>query len=90
MKELIERLKVCWCVLTHRNYAFFSCKDSAIKFNIVGGYEGLDGKGLAAYSSFSDRWFYTNSGKRTLENILWDTINDFSVKMIATTEMCDE
>jgi len=78
MTELFERLKVCWCVLTHRNYAFFSCKDSAIKFDIAGGYEGLDGNGLAAYSSFSNRWFYTNNGKRTLEKILWDVIGDFA------------
>lgn len=90
MKEFFERLKVCWCVLTHRNYAFFSCKDSAIKFNVAGHYQGLNDNGLAAYSSFSNMWFYTYTGKRTLENILWNTINDFSVKMIATTEMCDE
>lgn len=86
MKEFFERLKVCWCVLTHRNYVFFSCKNSAIKFNIAGHYEGLTDKGIAAYSSFRDKWFYTNTGKRTLENILWDTINDFSIKMIAKTE----
>lgn len=90
MKEFFERLKVCWCVLTHRNYAFFSCKDSAIKFNIAGHYEGLTDKGLAAYSSFSNRWFYTDNGKRTLENILWDTINDFSIKMITKTEKHNE
>ena len=89
MKELIERLKVCWCVLTHRNYAFFSCKDSAIKFNIAGHYEGLADNGLAAYSSFGDMWFYTNTGKRTLENILWDTIGYFANKMKEENN-CDE
>lgn len=78
MTELFERLKVCWCVLTHRNYAFFSCKDSAIKFNTAGDYEGLDDNGVAAYSSFSDMWFYTDNDKCTLEEIFWDTIGDIA------------
>ena len=90
MRELIERLKVCWYVLTHRNYAFFSCKDSCVEFNEDGQYNGLSDKGLASFSSFSDMWFYTNTGKRTFENVLWETISSFSILMMAKPQKCDE
>lgn len=36
--NILERLKVCWHVLTKKNYAFFAIDKDALVFNNNGGY----------------------------------------------------
>ena len=82
MTELFERLKVCWCVLTKRNYAFFACKTSAVEFDKGGRYTGTNGKKLAAYSSLVDgKYFRTNDGARSFGFFFWGAVCSFSNKM---------
>ena len=81
-QSLIERLKICWHVLTKRSYAFFAVGKDALVFDDNGHYDRLDSNKLAAYSDFEDKYLSTNDGIKHISYYIWSTIADFANKQL--------
>ena len=90
MKRLIEKLKVCWNVLTKRNYIYFglsSSKKEPFIYDKKGYFVKTKKNAIAAYSSIEDMYFYTNdTSVRSLDTFLWGAVSDFAKKQITKEE----
>lgn len=79
MNNIIERLKVCWHVLTKKNYAFFAIGKDALVFDDNGHYSHIKPNSVTAYSDVDKTTSYiTDNGLRTFYSFFWDTVKDFS------------
>lgn len=90
MKRLIEKLKVCWNVLTKRNYIYFGLSGSKKEpfiYDKKGYFVKTKKNAIAAYSSIEDMYFYTNdTSVRSLDTFLWGAVSDFAKKQITKEE----
>lgn len=77
--NILERLKVCWHVLTKKNYAFFAIDKDALLFNNNGDYSHIKPNSVAAYSNVDKTTSYiTDNGLRTFYSFFWNMVKDFS------------
>jgi len=79
---LIERLKICWDVLTKRSYVFFAVDKDALKFDDNGHYDHLDSSKLSAYSDFEEKYLSTNDGIKHISYYIWSAIAVFANKQL--------
>lgn len=91
MKRLIEKLKVCWNVLTKRNYIYFglsSSKKEPFVYDKKGYFVKTKKNAIAAYSSIEDMYFYIDddTSVRSLDTFLWGAVSDFAKKQITKEE----
>lgn len=77
-QSLIERLKICWHVLTKRSYVFFAVGKDALIFDDKGSYDHLDSSKLAAYSDFEEKYLSTNDGIKHISYHIWSAIAAFA------------
>ena len=83
MKEqkssLCERLKICWSVLTNKNYIYLGMSNRPFVFDKEGTYVGVDRRKLSSYSFVSyDYGFETKDGKTNLHDFMWKHIGFMS------------
>ena len=78
MYNLIERLIICWNVLTKRNYVYFGIGKNPFIWDENGYYAGTkDGK-FAEYDYIENVKFNTNKGLSSFENIMWGFIEEYA------------
>lgn len=83
LERIIERLIVCWHVLTKRNYVFFALDNNAVVFDEEGKYNHINKKRLAAFDDFDkDFNFNTQYGVKNIAVFVWGSIADFAYKRI--------
>lgn len=92
MKRLIEKLKVCWNVLTKRNYIYFglsSSKKEPFIYDKKGYFVETKKNAIAAYSSIEDMCLYTDDDAfvRSLDTLLWEAVSDFAEKQITKSRL---
>lgn len=73
-KSILERLKVCWYVLTMRNYVFLAYKsaDKMLNYNDANEVTGVKGKSMHGLYHIEDVQFSENITLRSLicENVI--------------------
>ena len=78
MNNLIERLKICWNVLTKRNYVYFGIGKNPFVWDENGDYVGIkDGK-FAEYEYIENVKFNTDNGLSSLKKIMWSSIEEYA------------
>lgn len=92
MKRFVEKLKVCWNVLTKRNYIYFglsSSKKEPFIYDEKGYFVKTKKNAIAAYSSIEDMYFYTNDDTfvHSLDWFLWEAVSDFADKQIIKSRL---
>ncbi len=82
-EKILERLLICWHVLTKKNYVFFALDNDAIRFDENGKYSDVDANKLAEFDYF-DKSFNVNSkyGLRNIGWFVWGSIADFAYQQI--------
>lgn len=78
MYNLIERLKVCWNVLTKRNYVYFGLGKNPFMFDDNGYYDGIKKGKLAVYDNIENVIYKTDDSLLSLNKLMWDTIADYA------------
>ena len=77
--SLLERLKVCWNVLTKKNYVYFGMSKEPIVWDDNGKYKTVAKNALKCYSCISyDYKFKTNTGIKNLHDFAWGVIEEFA------------
>lgn len=77
--SLRERLKICWSVLTKKNYIYLGMSNKPFKFDKEGAYVGLDRRKFSSYSCVSyDYEFETKDGKTNLHDFMWERMGFMS------------
>lgn len=89
-QSLIERLKICWHVLTKRSYVFFAVGKDALIFDDNGHYDHLDSSKLAAYSDFEEKYLSTNDGIKHISYYIWSAITNFANKQLQSNEVLND
>ena len=76
--NLIERLKICWNVLTKRNYVYFGIGKNPFMWDENGYYAGIkDGK-FAEYDYVENIEFNTDNGLSSLKKMMWRSIEEYA------------
>lgn len=79
--SILERLKVCWNVLTKKNYIYFGIGNEPIIWNEDGSYKELNKNELKSYSYVDDTYiFKTNDGNQTLHYFIWRVVEKLAKK----------
>ena len=78
MYNLIERLKICWNVLTKRNYVYFGFGKNAFIWDDNGYYDGIKKGKLAEYDNIETVLFKTDHGLSSLNKLMWSSIEDYA------------
>lgn len=78
MYNFIERLKICWNVLTKRNYVYFGLGNEAFLWDDNGYYDGIKKGKFAEYDYVETFIFKTDYGLSSLKKLMWDTIADYA------------
>lgn len=77
--SLLERLKVCWNVLTKKNYVYFGVGKEPVVWNDDGTYKTVNKNALRCYSCITyDYQFNSKTGIRNLHDFVWDCIEKFA------------
>lgn len=77
--SLWERLKVCWNVLTKKNFVYFGLSKDPLVFGKDGKYERLKKHSLSAYSYVSSDYKFLAYGKETtLHDFVWKSVEEFA------------
>ena len=75
--SLLERLKICWNVLTKKNYVYFGIGKEPVIWDDNGKFK--HSKDIRCYTYIDDNYkFNTNDGIRSLYDITWSTIEKFA------------
>ena len=78
MYNLIEKLKICWDVLTKRNYVYFGIGKNPFIWDENGYYAGIkDGK-FAEYDYVENIKFNTDNGLSSLKKMMWRSIEEYA------------
>lgn len=86
-RRILERLVICWHVLTKRNYAFFALDNDAIVFDSDGSYSRVDVSKLAAFDYFDENFnLRSKYGVKNIGWFIWGTIADFAYQRIRKEE----
>lgn len=78
MYNLIERLKVCWNVLTKRNYIYFGIGKNPFIWDENGYYAGTKDRKFAEYDYIENAKFNTNNGLSLLKQFIWKSIKEYA------------
>lgn len=79
MKNIIERLKICWSVLTKQNYVYFGTSKHPLIWNKDGSFSNVDKRQVAEYDYIDNSvCFYTSDGKTNIAKFLWESIRDYA------------
>ena len=77
--SLWERLKICWSVLTKKNYIYLGMSNRPFVFNKRGMYVGLNRRKFCSYSCVTyDYEFETKEGKTNLHDFMWERMGSLS------------
>lgn len=77
--SLWERLKICWHVLTLKNYVYFGLGKDPIEWNDDGSYKEIKRDKLSCFSCISYDYKFNAYGKETnLHDFAWGVIKDFA------------
>ena len=83
MSNFIERLKICWYVLTKRNYVYFGLGNNAFVFDKDGHFVETKLNKIASYSSIQNMTFITEDDNLIpLKDFIWSGVSDFAEKQI--------
>ena len=78
MNNLIERLKICWNVLTKQNYVYFGIGKNPFMLDDNDYYAGIkDGK-FAEYDYIENVKFNTDNGLSSLKKLMWSSIEEYA------------
>lgn len=78
MYNLIKRFKVCWNILTKRNYVYFGIGKNPFVWDENGYYTGIkDGK-FAEYDCVENIEFNTNNSLSSLNKVIWSSIEEYA------------
>jgi hypothetical protein len=69
LEKILERLVICWHVLTKRNYAFFALDNDAIVFDSNGNYSHIDTNKVTEFDYFDED--FNLGSKHGIKNIGW-------------------
>jgi len=78
MYNFIERLKVCWNVLTKRNYVYFGLGKNPFMWDENGYYDGIKKGRFAKYDNIETVIFKTDDGLSSLNKLMWSFIEDYA------------
>lgn len=78
MKNFIERLKICWNVLTKRNYVYFGLGKDAFLWDKNGYYIGTKKGKFAEFDYIEPVPFNGNTGVTSLSKVVWSAIKDYA------------
>lgn len=78
MYNLIERLKICWNILTKRNYVYFGIGKNPFIWDENGYYAGTKHGKFAEYDYIENVKFNTNNGLSSFERIMWGFIEEYA------------
>ena len=77
--SLWERLKICWSVLTKKNYIYLGMSNRPFVFDKKGMYVGLNRRKFCSYSCVTyDYEFETREGKTNLHDFMWERMGSLS------------
>ncbi len=78
-KHLLERLKICWYVLTKSYYMYFGLDDDPFVFDEDDKFKELKKNALVCYEYIDkDYVFDTASGMQNLHDFTWYTIERYA------------
>lgn len=78
MKNLIERFKVCWNILTKKNYVYFGIGRDPFIWNENGDYVGIKKGKLAEYEHIENIEFNDDNGLSSLKKVMWNAIKEYA------------
>lgn len=78
MYNLIERLKICWNVLTKRNYVYFGIGKNPFIWDENGYYAGTKDGSFAEYDYVENIKFNTDNGLSSLKKMMWRSIEEYA------------
>lgn len=78
MHNLIERLKICWNVLTKRNYVYFGIGKNPFMWDENGYYAGTKDGSFAEYDYVENIKFNTDNGLSSLKKMMWKSIEEYA------------
>jgi hypothetical protein len=77
--SLLERLKICWNVLTLKNYVYFGLGKDPIIWNEDGTYKELKKNKFSCFSCISNNYKFIAYDKETnLHDFTWECIEKFA------------
>lgn len=87
IERIVERLVVCWHVLTKRNYVFFALDNDAVVFDDKGRYDHIKSNKLAAFDDFDETLnFSTRTGIANISWFIWSAVEEFAHKRMVKIE----
>ena len=78
MYNFIERLKVCWNVLTKRNYVYFGLGKKPFMWDENGYYNGIKKGKFAEYDYIENVKFNIDNGLSSLKKLIWSSIEEYA------------
>ena len=78
MNNLIERLKICWNVLTKRNYVYFGIGKNPFTWDENGYYAGARNEAFVEYDYVENVKFDTDNGLSSLNKMMWGSIEEYA------------
>ena len=78
MYNFIERLKVCWNVLTKRNYVYFGIGKNPFMWDENGYYCGTKNGSFVEYDYVENIKFDTHKGLSSLKKMMWSSIEEYA------------
>lgn len=78
MYNLIERLKICWNVLTKRNYVYFGIGKNPFIWDENGYYAGTKDGSFVEYDYVENIKFNTDNGLSSLKKMMWRSIEEYA------------
>ena len=78
MCNFIERLKICWNMLTKRNYVYFGLGKNPFMCDGNGYYDGVKKGKFAEYDYIDTVIYKTDDSLLSLNKLMWDTIADYA------------
>ena len=78
MYNLIKRFKVCWNVLTKRNYVYFGIGKNIFMWDENGYYAGIKNGKFAEYDYAENIKFNTDNGVSSLKKVMWSSIEEYA------------
>lgn len=79
MKNFLERLKICYHVLTKTNYVYFGLGKNLILYNNKGHFIGTNKSAFAEYDYIHPNYtVYTYNGPKSIKEIFWSSIKSFA------------
>lgn len=80
MNNLIERLKICWNILTKQNYVYFGIGKNPFIWDKKCYYAGIKKGKLAEYDYIENVKFNTDNGLSSLDRLMWSSIEEYAKK----------